>query len=147
MPSLFAQCSFLKRNSPIALYKRVICSFSWANCSFAHKKRAIRSKNRRAKSQPWFIVVYLGSYKLTCHLATLTSPILLAYRVGCLARTSAPAHQYPTWRWREVSNVHCACCTVYIKYSRWHEHHGELCSEVQHRAGAMSEFSKCGHTA
>ena len=44
-----------KRFAPIPLFKRAtgaIRSFSRVNCSFTHKKRAVRSKNQRANSQP-----------------------------------------------------------------------------------------------
>ena len=44
---LFAQVAHDKRAIG------AICSFSRANGSFTHKKRAIRSKNRWANSQPW----------------------------------------------------------------------------------------------
>ena len=60
--SLFFKKSDCEQIAPIALYKKklwamgAIRSFSWANCSFAHKKRANRSKNRWANSQPWWYV-------------------------------------------------------------------------------------------
>ena len=63
LQSLFTHLLFFKeqieRFSPAALYKRAtgaICSFSRANRSFAHKKRANRSKNRWANYQPWFFL-------------------------------------------------------------------------------------------
>ena len=50
-----SQKSNREQFSPVPHYKRAIepiRSFSWANCSFAHKKWAIRSKNWWANSQP-----------------------------------------------------------------------------------------------
>ena len=35
-------------------------------CSFAHKKWAIRSKNRRANSQPWYVVMFKWRKCLFC---------------------------------------------------------------------------------
>ena len=64
LPSLFAHLLFfkerLKQFALVALYKRATMSdslkslmtFSIANCSFAHKKRANRCKNQWANSQP-----------------------------------------------------------------------------------------------
>ena len=50
------QKSHRERFAQVAHYKRLagaIHTFSWANCSFAHKKRANHSENRRTNSQPW----------------------------------------------------------------------------------------------
>ena len=50
--SLFIK-SESERIAHVALYKRAIGYFSPANRSFAHKKRAISSKNWWANSEPW----------------------------------------------------------------------------------------------
>ena len=57
VPPFYAQ----ERVAQVAHDKRAtggICSFSQANCSFAHKKRANRSETRWAKSQPCFFIYF-----------------------------------------------------------------------------------------
>ena len=63
--------SYCEQITPVTLYKRfapvahdkratgAIHSFSQANHSFAHKKRAVHSKNQWANWQPWVQVVRL----------------------------------------------------------------------------------------
>ena len=81
----------IERFSPAALYKRAtgaICSFSRANRSFPHKKRANRWKNRWANYQPWFFYEHFMSLKYP-HLVPWTllqNYIRIVYSVQCTGK-------------------------------------------------------------
>ena len=89
----------------------VIRSFSQANCSFAYKKWANRSKNRWANSQPWKFVnyyLYLHGYTLSPASSVLSKCRLKSDNIYFIGGVNMPrvaqlVRHYSSMRSNEVA--------------------------------------------